>query len=176
MANPYIGEVRMVGFNFAPAGWALCNGQLLSISQNTALFSILANHFGGDGTSTFALPNLQAAAPMGSGNGNGLTPRFLGETGGEYSVSLLQDKLPAHSHGVACLGAGGTTGSPSGAVWADDGSGRGIPLYATTSGTGAAMNTAVLKVAGGTNPHNNLPPFLSIYFIIALVGVNPPRG
>src|SRR5580658_3763466 len=106
--DPFLGEIRMVGFNFAPNGWALCNGQLLSISQNTALFSLLGTTFGGDGKSTFGLPNLQAVAPMGYGTGTGLTPRTWGETGGEYSVTLLQTQMAAHNHGVACISGAGT--------------------------------------------------------------------
>src|ERR1700688_691087 len=135
MANPYIGEIRMVGFNFAPLGWAVCNGALLSISQNTAMFSILGTYFGGDGIRTFALPKLQGSAPIASGNGAGLTPRTLGEFGGESSVTLRQTQMPAHNHGAACLNGGGTTGSPTNAFWSSDGAGRGIPLYATTTGT-----------------------------------------
>jgi microcystin-dependent protein len=176
MANPFVGEMRIVGFNFAPLGWALCNGQLMSISQNTALFSILGTSFGGDGRSTFGLPNMQGSAPMSTGNGSGLTPRVLGENGGTFAVSLLQTNLPSHNHSAACLGAGGTTGSPAGAVWADDGSGRGIPLYATTAGTSPAMTSAALKITGGSATHNNLPPFLGLYFIIALQGIYPSRG
>jgi microcystin-dependent protein len=176
MANPYIGEIRMVGFNFAPVGWALCNGQVLSIPQNTALFSIIGTYFGGNGTTNFGLPNLQASAPIGTGNGNGLTPRILGETGGEPAVTLLQTQMPVHAHGAACRSGGGTTGSPAGAFWADDGSGRGISLYATTAGTNPAMNQAALKLTGNSLPHNNMPPYLSIYFIIALQGIYPPRN
>src|SRR6202008_208055 len=99
MSDQYLGEIRMVGFSFAPVGWAICNGQLLNIAQNTALFSLLGTYYGGDGKSNFALPNLQASAPMGSGNGNGLSPRVLGETGGEFAVTLLQTQKASHSHG-----------------------------------------------------------------------------
>jgi microcystin-dependent protein len=166
----------MVGFNFAPTGWALCNGQLLSISQNTALFSILGTYFGGNGTSNFALPNLQASAPIGTGNGSGLTPRLLGDVGGENAVTLLPSQMPTHNHGVGCLSGGGTTGSPAGAVWANDGTQRGIQLYATTPGTSPTMNAAALKLTGNGQPHNNMPPFLSVYFIIALQGVYPTRN
>jgi microcystin-dependent protein len=176
MANPYLGEIRMVGFNFAPTGWALCNGQLLPITQYTALFSILGTYFGGNGTSNFGLPNLQASAPIGAGNGGGLTPRNLGETGGEFAVTLLQSQMPSHGHGASCLSGGGTTGSPAGAFWADDGSGRGIPLYATSAGTSPAMNAAVLKPTGSSQSHNNMPPYLGIYFIIALQGIFPTRN
>jgi microcystin-dependent protein len=176
MANPYVGEIRMVGFNFAPTGWALCDGQLLSISQNTALFSILGTYFGGNGTSNFALPNLQASAPLGAGNGAGLTPRVLGESGGESTVTLLPSQIPAHNHGVACVDGGGTTGSPANAFWAKDGLGRGIDLYATSAGTSPTMIAAALSIAGNNLPHNNMPPFLTMYFIIALQGIYPSRG
>jgi microcystin-dependent protein len=168
----------MVGFNFAPAGWALCNGQLLTIAQNTALFSILGTYFGGNGTRNFALPNLSASAPIGTGNGGGLTPRALGEVGGENTVTLLATQMPTHNHGVGCLSGGGTSSSPAGAVWANDGTQRGIQLYATAPGTGTAptMNPAVLNLTGNSQPHNNMPPYLTIYFIIALQGVYPPRN
>jgi microcystin-dependent protein len=176
MSDQYVGEIRMVGFNFAPVGWALCNGQLLGISANAALFSLLGTSFGGNGTSNFGLPNLQTSAPLHWGNGNGLSPTVIGQAGGEPSVSLLQNQIPAHNHGVACLAGAGRTGSPTGGVWADDSLGRGIPLYATTPGTSPGMAPTALQITGGTLPHNNMPPFLTIYFIIALQGLYPPRG
>ena len=175
MSDQYVGEIRMVGFNFAPTGWALCNGQLLTISQNTALFSILGTYYGGNGTSNFALPNLQAAAPLAAGNGVGLTPRSLGETGGEYSVTLLSTQMAAHNHGVACVSGSGKSGSPSNAVWANDGAGRGVLLYAAAA-TPTGINAAALQLTGSGQPHNNLPPFLSVYFIIALQGIYPTRN
>jgi microcystin-dependent protein len=176
MANPYLGEIRMVGFNFAPTGWALCQGQIMSISQNTALFSLLGTYYGGDGKSNFALPNLQAAAPLAAGNGAGLTPRTLGEIGGEFAVSLLTTQIPQHNHGVNCLSGGGTSTSPAGTVWANDGLGRGINIYANTAGTSPAMNAAAIQPNGSSQAHNNMPPYLGIYFIIALQGIYPTRA
>jgi microcystin-dependent protein len=178
MSDQYLGEIRMVGFNFAPLGWALCNGQLLNISQNTALFSILGTTYGGNGTSNFALPNLQASAPMGYGNGGGLSPRTWGETGGEYAVTLLQNQLASHNHGVACLAGGGSVNSPTApgnSVWASDG-GRGAPPLFAVAATNVSMNVADLQITGGNQPHNNMPPYLAVYFIIALQGAYPPRN
>lgn len=176
MANPYVGEIRMVGFNFAPKGWALCNGQLLSINQNTALFSILGVTFGGNGTSDFGLPNLMAQAPLGYGNGAGLTPRTWGETGGEYKVTLLQSQLAQHTHPISCISGQGSSNSPSNAVWASAEGGRvPPPLYASALPGRVNMNPAAVGIAGGNLPHNNLPPFLAINIIIALQGVYPQR-
>lgn len=176
MANPYVGEIRIVAFNFAPSGWALCNGQIIRIAQNSALFSILGTFFGGDGTTNFALPNMQASLPMATGNGAGVTPRVLGEAGGEFSVTLTGTQIPQHNHGVACDAGGGTLSAPAGAFWANDGTGRGINLYATTAGTPQVMSTSALQLTGGNLPHNNLPPYLGLNFIIALTGTYPPRG
>ncbi|MGA8765277.1 MAG: tail fiber protein [Candidatus Sulfotelmatobacter sp.] len=178
MSDQYLGEIRMVGFNFAPSGWALCNGQLLTISQNTALFSLLGTYFGGNGTSNFALPNLQASAPMGSGNGSGLTPRTLGETGGEPTVTLQPTQLASHNHGVACMNGGGSLTSPNvpaNTVWAADG-GRGAPPLYAAAATNVPMNAAAVQSTGGNGPHNNIPPFLSVYFVIAMQGIYPSRG
>jgi microcystin-dependent protein len=178
MSDQYLGEIRMVGFNFAPTGWALCNGQLLTISQNTALFSILGTTFGGNGTSNFALPNLQGSAPMGYGNGAGLTPRVWGEAGGEVSVTLETNQLAAHSHGVGCLAGGGSLNSPNvpgNAVWASDG-GRGAPPLYAVAATNVSMNAAAVQSTGGKLPHPNMQPFLAVYFIIAMQGIYPSRG
>lgn len=181
MSDQYLGEIRMVGFDFAPTGWALCNGQLLSISQNTALFSLLGTAYGGDGKSTFGLPNLQGSAPMGYGNGAGLTPRVWGETGGEATVTLVLLQMPAHSHGVACISGAGSLDSPNvpaNTVWASEGTQRvPPPLYAAAAaGGGVAMNSAAVQNTGGNLPHNNMSPYLSVYFIIAMQGAYPPRG
>jgi len=179
MADQFLGEVRMVGFNFAPVGWALCNGQLMSISQASALFSLLGTNFGGDGKSTFGLPNLQASAPMGYGNGGGLTPRTWGETGGEYVVTLLQTQLPSHSHGVACISGAGSLDSPNvpaNTVWASEGTQRVPPPLYAAAATNVNMNAAAVQNTGGNQPHNNMPPFLAVYFIIALQGIYPSRG
>jgi len=176
MANPYVGEIRMVAFNFAPTGWALCNGQIMTISQNTALFSLLGTYYGGNGTSNFALPNMQASLPMAAGNGNGLSPRVIGESGGEPVVTLLTAQMPSHNHGVNCDNGGGTSNAPAGALWANDGTGRGINIYANSAGTSQVMNNAALQLTGNNLPHNNMPPYLGINFIVALQGVYPSRG
>src|SRR4249919_3080608 len=121
MGDQFVGEIRIFAGNFAPTGWALCQGQLLPISQNTALFSLLGTYYGGNGQTTFALPNLQDSAPLGAGQGSGLTERVLGETGGTENVTLLQTEMPAHSHGINASTSLGTQTDPSGAVWAAGG-------------------------------------------------------
>jgi microcystin-dependent protein len=176
MADQYVGEIRMVGFNFPPNGWALCNGQLMSITQNTALFSLLGNNYGGDGKSTFGLPNLQASAPMGYGNGNGLSQRYWGEIGGEYAVTLQLKQMSVHNHGVNCMDGKGSADSPANAVWASAKGDRVSPPLYAVAGTNVLMNTADLQPTGGTQPHNNMPPFLAVYFVIALQGIFPKRN
>jgi microcystin-dependent protein len=176
MANPFVGEIRAVGFNFAPFGWAFCNGQILPISQNTALFSLLGTQFGGDGKSNFALPNLQGNAPMGQGNGAGLTSRVIGETGGEPTVTLLTTQLPSHSH-VAQNAAASVAGTP-GPTTIFGGGGRGKePAYAPASAANTAhMSSKAVGPAGSSHAHNNLPPYLTLNFVIALQGVYPSRS
>ena len=176
MADQFVGEIRIVPFNFAPVGWALCDGQLLAISQNTALFSLLGTYYGGDGRSTFALPNLQGSAPMNQGNGAGLTPRILGEVGGETAVTLLVSAMPSHTH-TAKNAAASNAGTPGPTV-TFGGGGRGkAPAYAPASTQNAAllMQRAV-GIAGGNQPHNNMPPYLTLNFVIALQGIFPPRS
>jgi microcystin-dependent protein len=174
MSNPFLAEIRIFTGNFAPKGWALCDGQLMSISQNTALFSLLGTTYGGDGKSNFALPNLQGCAPMQAGQGPGLSLRDLGETGGEQTVTLLQTEMPAHSH-TALAAASGGQGSPVNNSWASAGFGR-PPAYAPSSPQNAQMSPFALSIAGGNQPHNNMPPFLGLTFIIALQGVFPARS
>src|SRR5713101_6104362 len=140
MANPFVAEIRMFAGNFAPKGWALCNGQLMPISQNTALFSLLGTTYGGDGKSTFALPNLQGSAPMQQGQGPGLSLRDLGEIGGEQTVTLLQTEMPAHTHGVQASSSAGTVIPPTGAIWATPGAGRNVNIYHASDGNNVAMN------------------------------------
>lgn len=175
MADPFVAEIRIFPFNFAPRGWAFCNGQLLPISQNTALFSLLGTTYGGDGKSTFALPNLQGRTPMFDGQGPGLSLRDLGETGGSPTVTLLTSEMPAHSHffgGAAATG--GDTQSPTNAIWAQV-PGRAVVFQYHTTPNGA-MNPNAMPPAGGGLPHNNLQPYLTLSFCIALQGVFPPRG
>ncbi|HWX55387.1 MAG TPA: tail fiber protein [Verrucomicrobiae bacterium] len=176
MSNPFLAEIRIFTGNFAPKGWALCDGQVMSISQNTALFSLLGTTYGGDGKSNFAIPNLQGCVPMNFGQGPGLSLRDLGETGGEQTVTLLQTEMPVHSHGVQCLSAGEGDNSPQNAIWA--GGGRGAPPMYTPSvpASNVSMNAFATSIAGGSQPHNNLAPFLGLTFILALQGVFPARN
>ena len=174
MSNPFVAEIRIFAGNFAPKGWALCDGQLLPISQNTALFSLLGTTYGGDGKSNFALPDMQGNAPMQPGQGAGLSLRDLGETGGEQTVTLLQSEMPAHLHTAQGGGASNST-SPVNTAWSTLGTTRTPPpLYQTTSN--AQMNPFALGITGGNLPHNNMPPFLGLTFIIALQGVFPARS
>lgn len=176
MADQFVGEIRIVPFNFAPFGWALCDGQLLAISQNPALFSLLGTYYGGNGTSTFALPNLQGSAPMNQGNGLGLTPRTLGEVGGETGVTLLVTEMPAHTH-TAKNAVASNTGTPGPTV-TFGGGGRGKePAYAPASTQNAALLLPrAVSLTGGNQPHNNMPPYLTLNFVIALQGIFPPRS
>lgn len=176
MSNPFLAEIRIFSGNFAPKGWALCDGQLLPISQNTALFSLLGTTYGGDGKSNFALPNLQGCAPMQAGQGPGLSLRDLGETGGEQTVTLLQTEMPAHSHSAQ-----GSTGSdkttPAGNAWASGAKlGGGNLYFPSTPSSNVQMNPFGTSISGGSQPHNNMPPFLGLTFIIALQGVFPARS
>jgi microcystin-dependent protein len=172
MSEPFLGQIQITGFNFAPFGWALCNGQLLPISQNTALFSLLGTQFGGDGRSNFALPNLQGITPIGMGNGTGLTPIEIGETGGEAGVTLLATQMPAHSHAANCNSGMGDQYAPPGNYWATDAGGNNE--YGSTSNSVMAPGT--IGAAGGSQPHSNLQPYLVLNFIIALQGIFPSRS
>jgi microcystin-dependent protein len=175
VAEPFVAEIRIFAGNFAPTGWALCNGQILPISQNTALFALLGTYYGGDGKTTFALPNLQGSAPMHQGQGQGLSDRFIGEVGGSPTVTLLNSEMPMHNHFARADGAGGNNASPAGNVWSTLGTTRTPPpLYSSTSNT--QMSVQALAPAGGSQPHNNMSPYLVLTFIIALQGVFPPRG
>jgi len=176
MADPFVAEIRMFAGNFAPTGWALCNGQLLPISQNTALFSLLGTTYGGNGQTTFALPNLQGSVPVGFGQGPGLSLRDLGEIGGEPTVTLLSTEMPVHSHTAQASTSGGTD-SPANATWGESKLGK-TPLnvYAASGANNVAMSPQALAVAGGGLPHNNMPPYLCLTFIIALQGIYPSRS
>jgi microcystin-dependent protein len=179
MANPFVAEIRIFAGNFAPTGWALCDGQLLPISQNTALFSLLGTTYGGDGKSNFALPNLQGSAPLQAGQGAGLSLRDLGETGGEQTVTLLQTEMPSHNHQARAYGAAkGDLVSPAGGTWSKANYGRqSYKLYGPNfPADNVQMNPFALSITGGNLPHNNLIPFLGLTFIIALQGVFPPRS
>ena len=175
MADPFVAEIRIFPFNFAPRGWAWCDGQLMPLSQNTALFSLLGTTYGGNGRSNFALPDLQGRAPMHPGQGPGLSLHDLGETGGSETVTLLESEIPAHSHALMASTEDGVQGSlTQGITLANSVGGT---LYQTTTNTGlVSMNDAALQPAGGDQPHNNLQPYLTFYFCIALQGVFPPRS
>jgi microcystin-dependent protein len=173
MADPFVAEIRIFPFNFAPRGWAWCDGQLMPLSQNTALFSLLGTTYGGNGKSNFALPDLQGRAPMHPGQGPGLSLHDLGETGGSETVTLLESEIPAHSHALRAdvLDMGDTNVVSSTASFALSSGGT---LYQDASNT--SMSPQSLAPAGGDQPHNNLQPYLTFYFCIALQGVFPPRG
>lgn len=176
MSDQYVGEIRMFAGNFAPTGWALCNGQILPITQNTALFSLVGTYYGGDGKSTFGLPNLQGSMPLGQGQGTGLTARNMGDTGGSPTVTLLQSQIPSHSHTPQAATAGGTD-SPTNNVWGESKLGKTpLNLYAASSSSNVQMNALALGFTGGNQPHNNMPPYTALSFIIALTGVFPPRS
>ncbi len=172
MADPFVAEIRIFPFNFAPKGWAWCDGQLLPLSQNTALFSLLGTTYGGNGKSNFALPDLQGRAPMHPGQGPGLSLHDLGETGGSETVTLLESEIPAHSHAVSASLLPADSPNPTGAYMA-------VPANDNIYSAAAAlvsMAPEALPPAGGDQPHNNLQPYLTFYFNIALQGVFPPRS
>lgn len=171
--DPFVAEIRIFPFNFAPKGWAFCDGQLLPLSQNTALFSLLGTTYGGDGKSNFALPDMQGNAPMHPGQGPGLSLHDLGETGGSETVTLLESEIPAHTHSMM---ASTQDGLDSHALQNLLAQGIGINQY-TDANTGPFVNLNVnaLPPAGGDQPHNNMQPYLTLNFCIALQGVFPPR-
>ncbi len=177
MADQFLAEIRIFPFNFAAKGWAFCDGQLMPISQNTALFSLLGTTYGGDGKSNFALPNLQGSAPMhigGAQPGPGLSLHVLGETGGEQAVTLLDSEMPAHSHTVRA-GSGGGQSDPTNNVWAS-GLKTGPHLYSPTSANNVSMSPSAMSATGSSVPHNNMPPYLCLNFCIALQGIFPARS
>ena len=174
MADPFVAEIRIFPFNFAPKGWAWCDGQLLPLSQNTALFSLLGTTYGGNGKSNFALPDLQGRAPMHPGQGPGLSLHDLGETGGSETVTLLESEIPSHSHAMRASldDADLKIASPTRSLAKTQGG----AAYTTSTSPLAGMSGNALAPAGGDAPHNNMQPFLTFFFCIALQGVFPPRG
>jgi microcystin-dependent protein len=179
MATPFVAQVQIFAFNFAPKGWAFCRGQLLPLSQNTALFSLLGTTYGGDGKSTFALPNVVNNAVISAGQGPGLSLYDLGEQIGSPSVSLLSTEMPSHQHGFVATTTGGTTQTPTGAQLATASSGSKAGSisanYLSTSSPQTQMNLA-LGFTGGSQPHNNMQPYMGLSYCIALQGIFPPRG
>lgn len=175
MTDPFVAEIRMFAGNYAPSGWALCNGQLLPIAQNTMLYSLLGVTYGGDGRQTFALPDLTGLSPLQQGQGPGLTQRVLGETGGEAAVTLGEAETAAHTHLPGAVNAVGGNGDPTNAVWAEAAGGRALDNIYSTAAPDQSMNPTAIGFTGGGQPHNNLPPYLVVSFIIALQGIYPPR-
>lgn len=171
MAEPFLGEIRMFGFNFAPVGWAFCNGDLLPISQNTALFSLLGTTYGGNGTSNFALPNLQSRVAVHMGEGSGLSSYDIGQDGGSETTTLLESQLPAHNHLVNVHDNEGAFARPKGNVLARSS----VEGYARTS-DGSTLNQGALSATGNNQPFNNIQPYLVLNFCIALQGIFPSRS
>lgn len=174
MADPFVAEIRIVPFNFAPRGWAFCDGQLLPLSQNTALFSLLGTTYGGNGKTNFALPNMQGNAAMFWGQGPGLSLYDIGETGGSTTVTLLTSEIPAHNHNEIVRPtalASGQSATPQGNF-----GGRSNSRPYNTSAPNTTMGTTAVGMQGGSQPHNNMMPYLTLNFIIALQGVFPPRS
>ena len=169
--DPFVAEIRIFPFNFAPKGWAFCDGQILPLSQNTALFSLLGTTYGGDGKSNFALPDMQGNAPMHPGQGPGLSLHDLGETGGSDTVSLLESEIPSHSHAMRASASDATDTNPAANLLAK---GIGIGQYGPAASL-VNMADNALAPAGGDQPHNNMQPYLTLNFCIALQGVYPPR-
>jgi microcystin-dependent protein len=172
--NPFVAEVRIFAFNFAPTGWAFCDGQIMPISQNTALFALLGVTYGGDGKSTFALPDCQGSSVMHPGQGAGLSQRFLGEIGGEETVTLISTEMPVHNHNIMANAQPSSSGQPSATACLARGFG-GSPYKATPFTTPVVMAPQTLSLAGGNLPHNNMIPYITMNYCIALQGVFPAR-
>jgi microcystin-dependent protein len=181
MSQPFLAEIRMFGFNFAPKGWAFCAGQILPLSQNTALFSLLGTVYGGDGKSTFALPNLQGTSALHPGQSTTGTQYFLGEEGGEMTHTLLVAEMPSHNHQVTGDTNFGTNPDPNGLIYMrgnyDDGQGKtgGVQVYVNAAPDTQLNPAAAVGIAGSSQPHNNMMPFNTFNFCIALQGVFPQR-
>jgi microcystin-dependent protein len=171
MADPFVAEIRMFPFNFAPKGWAFCDGQLLPISQNTALFSLLGTFYGGDGKSTFGLPDMQGNVPINQGQGSGLSDRFIGEQSGTSNVTLITSEMPIHQHFANGKTQLGNSQTPAAQTWA----GNSTAKQFINADPNTNMNLQALSIAGSSFPHNNEMMFLTVNFCIALQGVFPPR-
>lgn len=171
MGTPFIGEIRMFGGNFAPRGFAFCSGQLLAISQNDTLFALIGTTYGGDGQTTFALPDLRGRIPVHAGQGPGLASYVLGQSSGSETVTLTAQQLPAHTHAAQAQSAAGTQAGPGGGVWAASGQNQ-----FSSNAPNAGMSTAAIGPVGGSQPHDNMAPFQVVSFIIALEGIFPSRN
>ena len=175
MSTPFIAEVKIFGGNFAPRGYALCNGQIIAISQNTALFALLGTNYGGNGQSTFGLPDLRARVPLGAGQGPGLSEYVLGEADGAASVSLISTEVPMHTHAMQAFAGRGGTATKTPATNASLTTSQNGSAYLPSGGATAPMDPTVAGISGGSLPHNNTMPFLAVTFIIALQGIFPQR-
>jgi len=173
MADQFLGEIRTFAGNFAPAGWALCQGQLLAIAENDALFTLIGTTYGGDGQTTFALPNLASRIPIHQGTGPGLTPRTMGEADGNETVTLSAQQMPAHNHAAIGSSTGANKLSPVGSFWSTDPGGN---TAAYSNAAGSQMAGAAIGNTGGGQPHDNVQPFLVINYIIALEGIFPSQA
>ncbi len=174
MSSPFVGEIRMFGGNFAPAGWAFCSGQVMAIAQNDVLFALIGTTYGGDGVNTFNLPDLRGRMPVHMGQGSGLSNYGLGQTGGTELVTLTIPNLPAHSHSVAGDSNTGTANSPAGDVWANS---TGAKQFVAVASVNTTLNASTIGAAAGSSqPHDNMRPYLAVSFIISLFGVFPSRN
>ena len=175
MSSPFLGEVRCFGFNFAPKGWATCDGQLLSIQQNTALFALLGTTYGGNGVNTFALPDLRSRTPLHFGQGLGLSPYSLGEPIGVETVTLVSNQLPQHSHPLIGVNVTADKRPPTGRSFANDSSAT-ADFYAPPGGSTTTLSPSTVTATGGSAPHSNMQPYLVVNFCIAMQGIFPSRN
>jgi microcystin-dependent protein len=173
MTQPFVAEIRIFPYNFAPRGWAFCNGQIMPIDQNTALYSLLGTTYGGNGQTTFALPNMQGRVPMNSGTGPGLDPYTLGESAGSATITLTASEMPGHQHAVSGTTAAAGLASPANNLWAPGAGRTPPPLYQSSAPDKLMLPTGTV---GGSQPHNNMQPFLCVNFCIALQGIYPARN
>lgn len=171
MSEPFVGEIRMVGFNFAPAGWATCDGQSMPIAENDTLFSLIGTTYGGDGVQTFNLPDLRGRLPVHAGQGPGLTSRILGEVSGTETVTLTTQQIPFHIHAALAQTGSGNQSTPSNGIWASSGQGQ----YGTGAGNVPMKNTLIAG-GGGSQPHENTMPYTTINFVISLFGIYPTQN
>ena len=172
MSNPFLGEIRMAGFNFAPRGWAFCAGQLLPISQNDALYALVGTTYGGDGVNTFGMPDLRGRLPINQGQGPGLSNYVIGQMSGTESVTLTAGQIPIHSHVINAASGGARSANPAGNLL---GSGE-ADIYTHDNANGVLMSPSTIAPSGGSQPHENMQPYLCVNFIIALEGVFPSRN